>query len=180
DYGFPGRFTDRTRGRQLAQRALEAHRRDALLASGGSDQPLLGAGTFMTLQEHPRRDWNQLWLLTRVWHEGRQPQVLEAYGDMPGSDPAFPQGYRNRFQAIPWDTPFRLAGAPTRPRLLGAQSAVVCGPADEEIHCDAQGRIQVRFHWDREARDNQHNGCWVRVASSWAGDQHGALAIPRV
>ena len=35
------------------------------------------SGHFLPLTEHPRSDWNQLWLLTEVLHEGKQPQVLE-------------------------------------------------------------------------------------------------------
>ncbi|MBT9111047.1 hypothetical protein KIP76_24180, partial [Pseudomonas aeruginosa] len=27
--------------------------------------------------EHPRAEWNDLWLLSEVFHEGKQPQVLE-------------------------------------------------------------------------------------------------------
>src|SRR5699024_1922127 len=114
DYRYPGGFRDRDRGRQLAQRALEAHRHDVVLDQGESDQPQLASGYFLDLQEHPRRDWNQLWLLTERQHEGRQPQVLEAYGDAV-RDGAIP-GYRNRFKATPWDTPFRPQ-ALSRPRL---------------------------------------------------------------
>lgn len=177
DYRYPGGFRDRDRGRQRAQRALEAHRHDVVLAQGESDQPQLASGYFLDLQEHPRRDWNQLWLLTEIQHEGRQPQVLEAYGDAV-RDGAIP-GYRNRFKATPWDTPFRPQ-ALSRPRLPGVQSAVVCGPVGEEIHCDALGRIKVQFHWDRDGQNDAHSSCWLRVASGWAGDRYGALAVPRV
>ncbi|HCJ29945.1 MAG TPA: type VI secretion system tip protein VgrG [Pseudomonas sp.] len=77
DYDYPGRFADRERGKQLSQRILERHRHDFELASGESDQPLLVTGHFLPLGEHPRSDWNQLWLLTEIHHEGKQPQALE-------------------------------------------------------------------------------------------------------
>ena len=175
DYGFPGGFRDRARGRQLAQRALEAHRHDRTLAEGDSDHPLLAAGHFLELREHPRRDWNQLWLLSEVRHAGRQPQVLEAYGDAGGDTP----GYRNGFTATPWDIPFRPQPT-SRPRLLGTQSAVVCGPVGQDIHCDALGRIRVQFHWDRDGQRDEHSACWLRVAAGWAGEGYGALVLPRV
>ncbi|WP_414705198.1 type VI secretion system tip protein TssI/VgrG [Pseudomonas sp.] len=174
-YDYPGRFNDRARGRQLARRALEAARHDRQLASGASDQPNLASGHFLDLRDHPHSDYQQLWLLTEVRHQGYQPQVLEAYAD---SDATTPQGYRNSFTATLWDVPFRLPRRHARPRLIGSQSAVVTGPANEDIHCDAQGRVQVRFHWEREARDESR--AWLRVASGWAGNQYGALAIPRV
>src|SRR5690606_3456865 len=77
DYDYPGRFTDRTRGKQLAQRTLERHRSDYHQATAHSDQPTLRSGHFLELQGHPRTSWNDLWLITELHHEGKQPQVLE-------------------------------------------------------------------------------------------------------
>ncbi|UCP00458.1 type VI secretion system tip protein VgrG [Metapseudomonas lalkuanensis] len=200
DYDYPGRFTDRERGRQLSQRALERHRADYRLAEGRSDQPVLRTGHFLELSEHPHHDWNGLWLLTELHHEGRQPQVLEesitSAPDGQGQPPlplgegwgegasisgeAFHQGYRNHFLATPWDVPYRPPLNHPKPRVLGSQTAVVTGPKGEEIHCDAYGRIKVQFHWDREGQSDEHTSCWLRVASSWAGNAYGALAIPRI
>ncbi|OEZ60228.1 phage-related baseplate assembly protein [Janthinobacterium sp. HH103] len=76
------------------------------------------------------------------------------------------------------------------------QSAVVVGPANEEVHCDAMGRVKVRFPATRKV-DHEHAGgtgasdtdadsAWVRVASSWAGSGPGSmqpcgyLGLPRV
>src|SRR5690606_29938495 len=77
DYDYPGRFTDRSRGKHLAQRSLERHRSDYRQATGHSDQPNLRSGHFLELQGHPRTSWNDLWLITELHHEGKQPQVLE-------------------------------------------------------------------------------------------------------
>ena len=79
---------------------------------------------------------------------------------------------------------------------LAMQSALVVGPANEEVHCDAHGRVKVRFPATRLV-DHQHargtgagdtdaDSAWVRVASSWAGNgpgsgrQCGFLGLPRV
>lgn len=180
DYDFPGRFVDRERGKHLSQRALERHRHDAELAQGESDQPLLASGHFLPLAAHSRADWNDLWLLTELHHEGKQPQVLgEASSDCASAD-GFTQGYRNRFTATPWTAPYRPALSHPKPRVLGSQSAVVTGPEGEEIHCDEYGRIKVQFHWDRDGQTDEKSSCWLRVASGWAGDRYGALSIPRV
>ncbi|UZX37669.1 type VI secretion system tip protein TssI/VgrG [Pseudomonas sp. B111] len=82
---------------------------------GVSDQPLLLSGHFLELAAHPRAEWNDLWLLTEVFHEGRQPQVLEEsiVSDTSASPDDFRQGYRNRFQATPWEAFFR---PPLEPR----------------------------------------------------------------
>ena len=181
DYDYPGHFTERARGKHLSQRALERHRSDFELAEGESDQPQLVAGHFLTLTEHPRGDWNQLWLLNEIHHEGKQPQVLEesVTSDTSSRD-GFTQGYRNHFTATPWDIHFRPALNHLKPKVLGSQTAVVTGPAGEEIHCDEYGRVKVQFHWDREGRADDKTSCWLRVSSSWAGDRYGGIAIPRV
>ncbi|WP_185267963.1 type VI secretion system Vgr family protein [Halopseudomonas xiamenensis] len=202
DYHYPGQFHDRTRGKHLARRTLERHRSDYRQASGHSDQPTLRSGHFLELQGHPRTSWNDLWLLTDIHHHGKQPQVLEESitnttstttsgqhwftpsplaGEGRGEgEKAFYQGYRNHFTATPWDTPHRPALHHHKPKVLGTQTATVTGPENEEIHCDPQGRVKVQFHWDREGQADAHTSCWLRVASSWAGNQWGSIAIPRI
>ena len=198
DYDYPGRFTDRDRGKDLAKRDLERQRSDYRLADGRSDQPRLTSGHLLEISKHPRREWNDLWLLNEVIHEGKQPQVLEESITHSGphdqapypvagegwgegnSDTDFQQGYRNHFTAIPWDVPYRPPFNYPKPRALGSQTAVVTGPAGEEIHCDGYGRVKVQFHWDRAGRSDDKSSCWLRVSSSWAGDRYGGIAIPRV
>ena len=115
DYDYPARFTDRARGKHLSQRALERHRADYQPAEGRSDQPSLCSGHLLEISEHPRREWNALWLLTEVRHEGKQPQVLEesVTSDVQARD-GFTQGYRNHFTATPWDVPFPRCQASCR------------------------------------------------------------------
>ncbi|WPN55456.1 type VI secretion system tip protein VgrG [Pseudomonas sp. P9_31] len=182
DYDYPGRFVDRDRGRHLANRALERHRSDYRLAEGNSDQPILVTGHFLALTEHANPTWNDLWLLTEIFHEGKQPQVLEesVTSDTTDLKDDFHQGYRNRFSAIPWDVPYRPPLDHPKPKVLGTQSAVVCGPEGEEIYCDQYGRVKVQFFWDREGKHDDMTSCWMRVASSWAAETFGSINIPRV
>jgi type VI secretion system secreted protein VgrG len=182
DYDYPGRFLDRERGRHLANRALERHRSDHRLAEGSSDQPCLVSGHFLPMTGHAHPSWNDLWLLTEVLHEGRQPQVLEEVitSDVTASKSDFDQGYRNSFRATPWDVHYRPPLEHPKPRVLGTQSAVVTGPEGEEIHCDQYGRVKVQFFWDREGRGNDKTSCWMRVASNWAGQHLGSINLPRV
>lgn len=177
DYHFPGQFNDRETGKHLAQRALERHVADYRQAEGISDESSLVCGHFLQLTEHPRQDWNDLWLLTAVEHHGRQPQVLE---ESVTSDGEEFQGYRNTFLATPWAVFFRPPLGPEKPRMLGYQPAVVTGPKDTEIHCDEFGRVKVQLAWDRDGELNEHSSCWLRVASGWAHDRYGSVLIPRV
>ncbi|WP_438866667.1 type VI secretion system tip protein TssI/VgrG [Pseudomonas sp. L1(2025)] len=176
DYHYPGGFCDHVRGRQLARRALERHQRDRHRAVGKSDQPALASGHFLELCDHPDPACNDLWLLTSVHHEGYQPQVLEEAAPVVGTF----HGYRNRFTATPWRAVHRPPLKHPKPTLNGSQTAIVTGPAGEEVHCDAYGRVKVRFHWDRRDPTDDKSSYWVRVASGWAGDGFGAMLIPRV
>lgn len=181
DYSYQSRYSDRDRGSQLAQRSLERHRHDYRLAHGQGNRPGVSSGQLLPLTEHPNPKWNRSWLLVEVHHEGRQPQVLDGVRNLgKASDVGFTAGYRNRFSAIPDDTPFRPPLRHAKPRVHGSQTAIVTGPQGEEIHCDEHGRVKVQFHWDREGRRNDTSSCWLRVASSWAGNRYGSLAIPRV
>ncbi len=176
DYHFPGQFDNRETGKHLVQRTLERHAADYRQAEGISDESALVSGHFLQLTEHPRQDWNDLWLLTAIEHRGRQPQVLEE--SVTGDGEEF-QGYRNTFLATPWDAFFRPAlGA--KPQVRGYQPAVVTGPQDSEIHCDEYGRVKVQLAWDRDGEFNEHSSCWLRVATGWAHDGYGSVLIPRV
>ncbi|NWD74218.1 type VI secretion system tip protein VgrG [Pseudomonas gingeri] len=175
-YVYPGEFRDERQGKKLAERDLQRHRSDYRLARGESDQPSLRSGHCLLLSEHPRQDWNSHWLLTEVNHEGYQPQVLEEY-----AGPEVPwQGYRNTFSAIPDEVEYQPPHRHQKPFIRGSQSAWVTGPAGQEIHCDAHGRVKVQFPWDREDRNDEHSSCWLRVASSWAGARYGSVVVPRV
>ncbi|GFM80421.1 hypothetical protein PSCICN_11130 [Pseudomonas cichorii] len=182
DYDYPGRFTDRQRGKHLANRALERHRSDYRLAEGRSDQPLLVSGHFLSLTEHTNAAWNDLWLLTEIVHEGKQPQVLEesVTSDTTHLKDDFHQGYRNRFTATPWDVPYRPPLNHPKPQVLGTQRAVVTGPEGEEIFCDQYGRVKVQFFWDREGEHDDKTSCWMRVASNWASQNFGSINLPRI
>jgi type VI secretion system secreted protein VgrG len=60
------------------------------------------------------------------------------------------------------------------------QTAVVTGPAGEEIFVDKYGRVKVQFHWDREGKKDDKTSCWVRVSQVHAGQGWGGIDIPRM
>ncbi|MEO8647291.1 type VI secretion system tip protein VgrG, partial [Pseudomonas sp.] len=180
DYGFPGQFTHRERGKHLANRALERHRADYQLADGRSDESAMRSGHFVDMTEHPRADRNGLWLLTEVEHVGLQPQPLEESITDACPEDGFSQGYRNNFVATPWDVIFRPALEHPKPKMTGNQHAIVTGPPGEEIYCDEYGRVKVQLPWDREGQHNEHSSCWLRVATGWAHVRYGSVLIPRV
>ncbi|MDR6913423.1 type VI secretion system secreted protein VgrG [Pseudomonas sp. 3296] len=180
DYRYPVLIENEKLGKQIARQALERHRADYQLAEGKSDQPILRSGHFFNLTEHPRQQCNELWLLTSVTHSGKQPQALEeAVTSDVNPEDGFTQGYRNSFSAIPWEVFYRPPLV-TRKTMLVSQTARVTGPAGEEIFCDEYGRVKVEFHWDRAELGSDKSSCWLRVSSSWAGENFGAVTIPRI
>jgi type VI secretion system secreted protein VgrG len=180
DYRYPLLIENERRGEQLARQALERHRIDYQLTEGKSDQPTLRSGHFFDLSEHPRKTYNDLWLLLSVSHVGKQPQSLEEAiaSDLKPED-GFTQGYRNSFSVIPWDVFYRPP-MPAQRTPLVCQTARVTGPMGEEIYCDEYGRVKVEFHWDRAELDNEKSSCWLRVSTGWAGQGYGAVTIPRI
>jgi type VI secretion system secreted protein VgrG len=117
---------------------------------------------------------NQKWLLTSVNH---QSTMGEAYLSGGSDEGPF---YTNTFQCIPANVPFRPARVTPKPDVQGCQTAIVVGPAGEEIHTDKYGRVKVQFHWDREGKKNQDSSCWIRVSHPWAGKNWGGIHIPRI
>jgi type VI secretion system secreted protein VgrG len=88
--------------------------------------------------------------------------------------------YENTFTAIPAKVPATPHRTTRRPKIEGTQVALVAGPEGEEIHPDQYGRIKLWFPWDRRAKKDGSDTCWVRVAQSWAGAGFGGQIIPRI
>ena len=83
--------------------------------------------------------------------------------------------YHNTFEAMPASVVFRPRRRTPRPNIPGPQTAVVIGSG--EIDTDEQGRVKVKFHWEREDRESE---TWVRVSQLWAGKAWGGQHIPHV
>jgi type VI secretion system secreted protein VgrG len=103
--------------------------------------------------------------------------------------------------AAPVDLPLPLAA---RPVARGPHTAVVIGPngtatKQQDLYCDAIGRVRVRFPWDPGPPQNGSklppvfpfaqsdkpttigdNTCWVRVVEGWAGRHYGTQFLPRI
>ncbi len=88
--------------------------------------------------------------------------------------------YTNRFTCISTGVPYSPPRVTPLPSVRGTQTAVVVGPAGEEIFTDKYGRVMVQFHWDRQGTQDVNSSCWLRVATPWAGKQWGMIHLPRV
>ncbi len=173
-YEYTTQFTEPAQGSRYADLRQKGQQYDQVTAVGRSDCGRLWAGTRFRMKEHPRDNFNLEYTLIKTTFLGRQPQSLDE-----GSSSEGPQ-FVVDFTAIPSSIPYRPPTTHYAPKILGAQTAMVTGPSGEEIYTDKYGRVKVQFHWDREGQYNQASSCWLRVCQSLAGNQWGAMVIPRV
>ncbi|MDC4206312.1 MAG: type VI secretion system tip protein TssI/VgrG [Candidatus Manganitrophus sp.] len=175
-YDYPGEYVAPEEGKALAQSRLEAFQATRQVGSGQSDCRRFIPGYTFKLDRYPRASLAQSYLLIRVSQSGSQPQVLGADTGGKGEEPV----YQNDFECIPSGIPCRPPLTTPRPTIQSVQTAVVVGPAGEEIYTDAHGRVKVQFHWDRQGKKDEKSSCWLRVAQIWAGPGWGSMFIPRI
>lgn len=85
-----------------------------------------------------------------------------------------------KLSAIDAKVNFRPERSTPKPLIAGVQTAIVTGPAGEEIHTDEHGRVKLHFHWDRHGKKDDTSSCWVRVSQAVAGAGYGTMILPRV
>jgi type VI secretion system secreted protein VgrG len=88
--------------------------------------------------------------------------------------------YHCGFEALEFGVPYRPPRNAVRPVVHGCQTAIVVGPAGEEIWADKYGRIKVQFHWDRLGKKNEKSSCWIRTSQAWAASNWGHILLPRI
>ena len=171
----------------------QAHDLQAKQFEGGGSIRGLTAGQWFRLDDHPAHEADS--------HEQREfvvtGQTLQVRNNLPTdlksilpaggqADAPFATRIQAQRRGIPL-TPAYAGTASAKPTSLGVQTATVVGPAGEEVHTDAQGRIKVQFHWQRPeehktfgANLDDQSSCWLRVAMPSAGAGWGHQFIPRI
>ena len=181
-FDHPGEYAEPDVGRRYVKIAMESeqsrdHRRQAT-----GEAPSLFPGGLTTLRSHPSTQQNVKYLVVRARH---------SYGDQgyrtgPGAAAAN-ERYSGQYELLPASHPFRAPIVTPKPRIHGAQTAVVVdkdarGRVDqspEEIEVEKLTEIYVSFFWDRR-QHKEKRSCKVRCAQMWAGKKWGAQFIPRI
>lgn len=172
-YDYPGSYTSVEHGDRYARVLLETEEASRQVVRGESTCRGFQAGCSFELTDHYRADIDGDYVLTRVQHFARM-------GSYRAWDEQQSMEYRNDFLAIPAGTPYRPPRRATKPVVHGSQTALVTGPAGEEVYVDKHGRIKVQFYWDRVGGKDENSSCWIRVVSPWAGKGWGNVSIPRI
>lgn len=206
-YQYPSLGNSQAQTSYQTKLTIERLNANRILAEASSNISTLHSGYYVNIKDYPQVDGlnaNEPWLIQQIHHQGRQPQVLEAFASIRSAESyltpsllqkhfkhpiqeelqftsnSFQQGYRNCLVATPQQIIYRPQYLHPKPRILGTQTALVTGPKDEEIYCDEYGRVKVQFHWDRLGQYNEHSSHWIRVANNWAHHKYGTIEIPRI
>lgn len=171
-YDYPAEHKDVGWGDTYAKlRSEEQFSRHHVLR-GTTQQRLVQVGHKVSIAKHPVSSRNGMVLVVG--------QTFTATNNLTASAGGQGATFRSDFSAIPATVQYRAARVSPKPTIAGPQTAFVVGPAGEEIYTDEHGRVRVQFHWDRYAKGNDADSCWLRVSQEVAGKGWGAVSIPRV
>jgi type VI secretion system secreted protein VgrG len=181
-YEFGSGHADVERGRHLARvraEALACRRRRFV---GTSDCPALRPGHRFAIEGHDRTAWNADYLPVRIQHVGSQRRALGLAGialpdlrlsDVEGTEADAPAGYRNRFECLPADVPYRPPRRTPVPHVPGLLTATVESAGGRYAYIDEAGRYRARLHFDRSEREPGAASAPIRLAQASSGPGYG-------
>ena len=172
-YDYPGLYLQKADGEQYAGVRIDELGSRFETVRAGTNAKGISVGSLFTLDGFPRDDQNCEHLILAANHD------LE-FSDYEAMPEGARTGYRCNFVAMASQQQFRPRRATPKPFVQGPQTAMVVGPAGDEIYTDKFGRVKVQFHWDRYGKKDQNSSCWIRVSHPWAGKGWGAVATPRI
>jgi type VI secretion system secreted protein VgrG len=172
-YDYPGTYIQTSDGEQYASVRIDELGSQFATANGITNARGATVGALFTLEDHPRDDQNQEYLIVSANHE-------LTFGDYEALPEPGGTAYRCSFMAMPSSQQFRPKRSTPKPFVQGPQTAVVVGPGGEEIYTDKYGRVKVQFHWDRLGKKDENSSCWIRVSHPWAGKGWGTISNPRI
>ena len=171
-YDYPGRYQVKGDGETLTKIRMEEDGapHDVVHCVSGC-RSLHPGGKFTVTRHECSSEQDKSYVITGIQHTASDQTQLVSGGET---------YYENSFECIPDAVVFRPGQVTPKPKIRGPQTAVVVGPAGEEIYPDEYGRVKLQFHWDREGRHDENSSCWTRVSSHWAGKNWGGVQIPRI
>jgi type VI secretion system secreted protein VgrG len=175
-FDYPGLYTTIDEGEAVAKLRMQEEEVPYMVVSGAGNARALMSGYLFELKNHYRTDQNASYLVTEVQHFASAGQAYTTAGTSGG------ETYSNRFSCIlsSPEFPYHPPRVTPKPFVQGPQPALVVGKSGEEIWVDNYGRVVVQFYWDRIGQKNENSSCWIRTSQPWAGENWGAMWIPRI
>jgi type VI secretion system secreted protein VgrG len=170
-YLWQGGYIEAEQGEHYARVRLEEEQAEHTRTRAHTRLRAMAPGYLFTLKNCPRQAENRSYLVVSVTYR------LQEGGYASGSSEAH---YGFHFVAQPASSPYRAPSVTPLPKATGPQTALVVGPAGEDIWTDQYGRVKLQFRWDRYGQRDENSSCWVRVSDAWAGSNYGAIHIPRI
>ena len=164
-FEYPGNFTARNEGEEKINRLKSVYRSDELAFHGTSGIRVLEAGKSFKMESPMLPEVHaQAFIIKKLFIE------------------ATPVAYENAFVAWPAKEPFYFSPDKlvSKPTIIGNQTAVVTGSKTASgVHTDSQGRVMVRFHWDRHS-PAETGSAFIRNVMPAAGARRGFIFNPAV
>lgn len=172
-YDYPGEYVVRTDGDKYARARIDEIQWQYAPVQGQGNVTAFAVGRKFTLRDYPDKAENVEFTIirTEIQIDSGETEILSDESQ---------NRFGVRFVAIESKEQFRPRRTTPRPVIAGPQTAIVVGPAGDEIWTDKYGRVKVQFHWDREGKKDENSSCFVRVAQIWAGKNWGGIHIPRI
>lgn len=171
-YEWPGDYFDKSEGEFLTKIRMEAQKSLGNRVWGSGTIRSLITGSTFNLVNCPTLEANREYLIVETTF------MIQDIGQHSDQGQRFT--YNTNFELLPTSEVFRPQRTIPKPHTHGPQSAIVTGPAGEEIWTDKYGRVKVQFLWDRYGQWDENSSCWVRVTQPWAGKGFGGMQIPRI
>ena len=172
-FDYPGEYLQKADGEQYALIRIDEYGSQFETATAVTNARGIAVGALFTLDACPRADQNREHLVVAATYD-LELSDHEALGDGGGTS------YQCTFRAMSTQQQFRPQRTTAKPFVQGPQTAMVVGPAGDEIYTDQFGRVKVQFHWDRLGKKDENSSCWIRVSHPWAGKGWGSVATPRI
>ncbi|MBV7209062.1 type VI secretion system Vgr family protein [Escherichia coli] len=171
-YEWSGDYFTKSEGEMLTRIRMEEQRSPGSRVQGSGNIRTLMTGFTFTLENYPTAEVNREYLLVQT------TLFIQDNAQHSGQEQHF--SYSTSFELHPTSEVYRPQRTLSKPHTKGPQSAIVTGPAGQEIWTDKYGRVKVQFGWDRYGKNDENSSCWVRVSYPWAGKGFGGIQIPRI
>ncbi|MED0193905.1 type VI secretion system tip protein TssI/VgrG [Escherichia marmotae] len=171
-YEWPGDYFTKSEGEMLTRIRMEEQRSPGSRVQGSGNIRILMTGFTFILENYPTAEVNREYLLAQT------TLFIQDNAQHSGQEQHF--SYSTSFELHPTNEVYRPQRTLSKPHTKGPQSAIVTGPAGQEIWTDKYGRVKVQFGWDRYGKNDENSSCWIRVSYPWAGKGFGGIQIPRI
>ncbi|MBQ9537206.1 MAG: type VI secretion system tip protein VgrG [Desulfovibrionaceae bacterium] len=134
----------------------------------------LKPGYSFELTSHYNENFNTKYLVYEMTHEGSQEAYLSLGLGLPLPKNHEHNFYRNHFTCIKAEQTFRPRRQAKRAKIAGVVRAFIDGAGSgARAEMDGYGRYKLVFPFDVSGRSKGKASCWIRMAKSQVGNDHG-------